>query len=426
MLKLSSLDDAPAILEREWPNTSTIRRQDLSFMRELMDAVGNPQDKLKIIHVAGTSGKTSTSFYAAALLHRAGKRVGLTVSPHVVLLNERVQINMQPLDEAVFCSELNEFMVLVKRSGLDPNYMDLIYAFAFWELARQRVEYAVVEVGIGGLLDATNVAGRQDKVCVLTDIGLDHTYILGDTLSKVATQKAGIIYPRNAVFCWQQTDEVINAFRAVCHQKQADFNILVRPGLGPDFAFLPSFQRRNFELALNAVQYVLKRDKAALNQTAVLSAAHTHIPARMEIFWQGNKAIILDGSHNPQKIHTLALAIKERFPGRKVAVMAGLSKSKSPENSIEARMHELMQLADHIILTSFTVRRAVAHGSLAPKQLAEACLSENYSNFEIIDNTEQAYQALLQRPEPVLLAAGSFFLLNHIRPLLTAGLGEQP
>ena len=157
----------------------------LDVMKALMEHLGNPQNQLRVLHVAGTSGKTSTAYYCAALLKEAGKKVGLSVSPHVDTVNERLQINGQPMPEAEFCKVLSEFLDVVAESGIKPSYFELLVAMTYWEFARQKVDYAVIEVGLGGLRDGTNVIERADKVCLITDIGLDHTEILGHTLTKI-------------------------------------------------------------------------------------------------------------------------------------------------------------------------------------------------------------------------------------------------
>jgi dihydrofolate synthase / folylpolyglutamate synthase len=419
-MQITRLVDVPALLQQKWPATVRNRhRMTLEYMRQLMEVVGNPQHTYKVIHVAGTSGKTSTAMYAAALLHAAGKRVGLTISPHVDYINERVQIDMVPLSEAVYCRELTIFTDLIERAGLKPSYFEMIYAFAFWELARQRVEYAVVEVGVGGLLDSTNVIERPDKVCIITDIGYDHMSILGNTLTEIATQKAGIIQFHNAVFCWQQSDEIMAPIYDAVRRQQADIHALETPGLPATFHFLPLFQRRNFELALTAVKEVLRRDSSRpMGHKAQLAAAHTPIPARMEIFYQAGKTIIIDASHNPQKLHALAVSIREQFPDQPIAALAAFVQSKTAESRVDGGMRELMALADHLVLTSFIVPHKATGRSVDPELMARVCAIHGYKTYEVIKDPVKAFQALVDRPEPVVLVAGSFFLLNHIRPLL--------
>ncbi|MCA9326649.1 hypothetical protein KC976_03555, partial [Candidatus Saccharibacteria bacterium] len=190
---LTTFADAQKVLRTYYANAQT--KYTLDNMCALMDHIGSPQEKIRVVHVAGTSGKTSTSYYAAALLRAAGLQVGLSVSPHVDQINERLQINGQPLSEAEFCQVLTEFLNAIKDAPVKPSYFELLTAMAFWEYARRGVDAAVMEVGLGGLLDATNVISRRDKICLITDIGLDHTEILGDTLVEIAQQKAGIIQP---------------------------------------------------------------------------------------------------------------------------------------------------------------------------------------------------------------------------------------
>ena len=141
--------------------------QKLGRMRKLMDFLGNPQEKIKVMHIAGTSGKTSTSYYTAALLHAAGKKVGLTVSPHVVDVRERAQIGMKVLEKDVWAEKMGEYFELVKGGGQKPSYMEFFMGFAFWLAEKESVDYMVVEVGLGGLYDATNVVLRADKVSLL-------------------------------------------------------------------------------------------------------------------------------------------------------------------------------------------------------------------------------------------------------------------
>jgi dihydrofolate synthase/folylpolyglutamate synthase len=170
-MHLTNLAEAERALEAYWPSQVSKHQNNLDPVRKLLRAAGNPQNTLRVVHVAGTSGKTSTAYYVAALLKAAGKKVGLAVSPHVDNLNERVQLDLSPLPEAEFCAELGKYLELVKQTGVVLNHFELLYAFAYLQFARLGVDYAVVEVGVGGLLDATNTVDRDDKVCVITDIG---------------------------------------------------------------------------------------------------------------------------------------------------------------------------------------------------------------------------------------------------------------
>ncbi len=198
-MNIRSIQEAEAALLPYVPLVAELTGKDTTLDRivPLMKLLGDPQDKLKIIHLAGTSGKTSTAYYMSALLQATGKKVGLTVSPHIDTIAERVQIDGLPLPETEFCRELGIFLDIVEFAEAPPSYFELLYAFALWVFERQQVDYAVVETGMGGLYDATNVASRPDKVCVITDIGFDHTHILGKTLPEIAAQKVGIVHDHN-------------------------------------------------------------------------------------------------------------------------------------------------------------------------------------------------------------------------------------
>ncbi len=419
MHTLTSLVDASAQLETWFPAKRNRHRMTLDHMRTLMAYLGDPQDAVKVVHVAGTSGKTSTAYYAAALLHAAGKRVGLTVSPHVASLNERVQIDMKPLPESLFCDELNTFLSLIEQGGFtDLTYFEVLCGFAYWQFVRQHVEYAVVEVGIGGLLDSTNVVTRADKVCILTDISFDHMSILGHTLSEIATQKAGIVQLHNSVFCWQQRTEIMEAFQRAARQKQADLEVLHTNYAPQDLSFLPPFQQRNFQLALHAVRAILRRDGGKLSPQSMQLAAHITVPARMEVFQMRDKTVIVDGSHNQQKIHALTEAIKAQYPSMPVTIIAAFTRSSRPEHRIDGGLKELMSVANYMILTSFIVDRRSPHPSLDPQVAARLCDAAGYNTYAVVPDPDAAFDAALARTEPIVVVTGSFFLLNHIRPLL--------
>jgi dihydrofolate synthase / folylpolyglutamate synthase len=416
MSQITTLAEAQVALEPYWPH-HTKHRRSLTFMAELMDYLGNPQNRLRIIHVAGTSGKTSTAYYCAALLRASGKKVGLTISPHVDTVNERVQINLAPLSERQFCAELTAFLALLQKGGFEPTYFELLHAFAFWIFARLQVEYAVVEVGVGGLLDSTNVISREDKICVLTDIGLDHTQILGDTIPQIAAQKAGIITLHNAVFCYRQSNEVMDVFTEAARQKQAQLYMLSRVPVHPEADDLPLFQRRNYGLAYAAVHYICQRDHLPAPAAEALHlAAHTHIPGRMELLRLRNKTLILDASHNAQKLHALAESIRQQFPRRPVAVLAALIAGRV--GRMEAAAKELSELADYLIVSSFSGGRDGPVHSLDPEVIAKACEKDGATSVDVIADPEAAFARLQKRPEKVLVVTGSFYLLNHIRPLV--------
>jgi dihydrofolate synthase / folylpolyglutamate synthase len=384
----------------------------LDVMRTLMQYLDNPQDKIRVVHVAGTSGKTSTAYYAAALLKASGKTVGLSVSPHVDTVNERVQINGAPLPEAEFCTALGEFLDIVAEAPVQPSYFELLVALAYWEFARRGLDYAVMEVGLGGLLDGTNVVTRADKVCVITDIGLDHTEILGDTVEKIAAQKAGIIHAGNEVFMYTQEASVMEVVREVATREGAqlhqlpDSSAIVRPGL-------PLFQQRNLGLAVAAISRALQTD---LSKAAIDAAVQLQVPARLERFTIGGKTVIVDGSHNQQKIHALLESVAQLYPGQSIAALCAFVKGN--DERWQGGLGELLPAANYILFTTFHGEQDLPKSSIPTDKLAEFCRTQQYTSFSIEDDPAAALAALLARPETVLLITGSFYLLNHLRPLV--------
>jgi len=307
-MKISSISQAEDVLQKYVPNVKSYNGDDMSLDRmwPLLEAVGNPHEKLRAIHLAGTSGKTSTAYYIAALLGTSGKKIGLTVSPHVDSITERVQINGKPITDKAFCEDFGKFIDLIKEVSINPSYFELMIVFVLWEFEKQGVDYAVIETGLGGLFDSTNVLTAPNKVCVITDIGIDHTNILGSTLSEITEQKAGIIHDDNAVYMYQQSAEIMGQIHQRLKQKHAKLQIIdnqIKPQFAKNlqFGILPKFQRRNWSLAQVVAEAIAKRDKFTI--TSEINPLTVVVPGRMEhSSLPDDSILIMDGSHNKQKM----------------------------------------------------------------------------------------------------------------------------
>lgn len=414
MPHINTFAEAQDALRPLYQNTRTL--YNLDTMQALMAFLNNPQNKLHIIHIAGTSGKTSTAYYTAALLRAQGLSVGLTVSPHVDTINERLQINGQLLPEAEYCALLSEFMDLIAGCNVTPSYFELLTALSYWEFARRGLDYAVIEVGMGGEMDATNIIARADKVCVITDIGLDHTEILGDTLGKIAWFKAGIITPQNQVFMYKQSDEVMEVVQAALTANQARLHAYA-PTIGVMREDLPLFQQRNLGLAVQVVNYVNERDgRKTLSGQHIDAACNTIVPARLERFQINGKTVIIDGSHNQQKMQTLLASINKLYPGQAIAVLASFVDGS--EQRWQDAITELTGVASQIIFTSFHSEKDMPKTSADPARFVTHCLELGYEACRVEPDPAQAFDLLQTCPEPILLVTGSFYLLNHIRPLM--------
>lgn len=416
----TSLEAAEAKLAQYVPAVKEITGKDITLqrMQPLMEALGNPQDKLKIIHVAGTSGKTSTAYYIAKMLQQPGTKVGLTVSPHIDKVTERLQINSEPIDEWTFCEELGTFLSVIEPVRPQPTYFELLVAFAYWYFEKSGVDIAVVETGFGGLHDGTNVAQSSDKVCVITDIGLDHIAILGDTLPKIAAQKAGIIHPGNQVFTYRQPSDVMEVFERHCREVGATLHVVEQETLRQQFGIdelseLPLFQQRNWLLARQVCEYVAKISSRETANILLEESTSVQVPGRMEIMQVAQKTLLLDGAHNQQKMQAFAESFQQYFPGRKATVLLSLKKDKAYRQVFKI----LKPITDVLIVTSFDALQDLPVSSMDPEVLAAAAKQEGFNEVHVLPNIKDAYMKLVSMPGSYGIVTGSFYLLGLIRKL---------
>lgn len=387
----------------------------LDRIQSVLKKLGNPQDAVRVVHVAGTSGKTSTSYYIAALLTRNGCKVGLSVSPHIDEINERLQINMVPLEEAAYCHALTEFFERVQPAKVPGlTYFELLVAFAYWYFAREQVDYAVMEVGVGGLLDGTNVVTREDKVCVITDIGIDHAQILGSTLSAIAAQKAGIIQAGNHVFGYTQVPEIHAQITQAAEQKQAIVHACEYDPAVHRHINLPDFQRRNWVLAAHVFQYIAERDglrPMLLNDWQASQAQY--IPGRMERLKIGSKTVILDGSHNPQKMQAFARSLLEQGIDGATCIL-----TFKQDKDIAGALTALRPVVGMPIAVAFQSQQDTVHISLPVSSLADL-ISENIGTQPYVASTlGEALHKALAGPSEYILVCGSFYILHEARAVV--------
>jgi dihydrofolate synthase/folylpolyglutamate synthase len=397
----------------------------LDTMRQLMEVLGNPQNRCRVLHVAGTSGKSSTSYYLAALLRATGASVGLCTSPHILEVNERVQINLEPLAEEPFCKGLSEFWDIATGTGLRPSYFEMLVAFAYWEFDRRHLDYVVMEVGVGGLLDGTNVVDNENKVCIITDIGLDHTKLLGSTIPEIAAQKAGIIQPHTDVFMYEQGKDVMEVVQQRCALQQARLHTVQTSDAFAGYG-LPLFQQRNLRLAQEVVAYVLQRDgRPPLAPRQLQSASQVLVPGRMETFHIGEKILIIDGAHNEQKMTALTSSITAAYPDQPVAVL--LSVVHGQDERWRKSLGVLLPSVSSCIVTSFHQEADDRiKSSVAAEDIAAYVRSISDTSLQVEPDVEKAFTLLQQSKEPILLVTGSLYLLGDVLRLLGGAKPELP
>ena len=379
----------------------------------LMQLFDNPQHKLKIVHIAGTSGKTSTAYYLSALLKQAGQKVGLTVSPHVDSITERVQINGRALSDKLFADLLTEFIFKVNQAGLKCTYFELMYCFSFWVFAKQKVDYAVVETGVGGLYDATNIATAKDKVCVITDIGFDHVALLGNTLSTIARQKAGIIHPFNSVITYRKSKAVFNEILDQASKNKSQLVVASEPKNEPVFINnLPYYQKRNWWLAKQTYDFIAARDhldKLSPNQLKLSQS--THIPGRMDIAHLGQKTIVMDGAHNSQKLSAFVKSFQALYPNQKGLVILGLKEGKDSLGIAKI----LKPVASKVVVTRFYSSRTLPAKAADPNKLAALLVRSGLTSVEAEPNQKSAIEKAFNSDSDIIIITGSFYLLSQLR-----------
>ncbi len=408
---IQTIVEAERYLSGFMGRTAQITGKDVTVQRmwPLLSLVGNPESKLKVIHIAGTSGKTSTAYYIASLLQQSGKKVGLTVSPHIRSITERLQIDGRPVSDKEFCKLLNKFADIV-GSDTDATYFEILIAFVLWAFAELEVDYAVLETGLGGLHDATNVCRREDKVCVITDIGFDHQHILGNTLHEIAGQKIGIIHPENVVFVYEQSNEIQNVFTEYADRVGAILNTVEPKNLDIP---LPKYQVRNWNLAYEAYEYIEDRDNLPeITQDSIIKT-YINVPGRMhELEYHGVK-FVLDGAHNVQKMTAFVDSFQAKYPGQKVTAILSIKEDKDYKHVVEV----LSVILKKALCVNFELRQDMPIKSVDPIKVHDTCMSLGI-NSEVVDTIKIAVEKIIDNKESLVVVTGSLYLLGSVLEII--------
>ena len=284
----------------------------------LMAHVGDPHLHLKAIHVAGTNGKGSTAHLIAAALHASGRKVGLFTSPHLVSLTERIRINGQPIPEQVIADFVTEHKAFL--DAVQPSFFETMTAVGFWYFVQQNVDIAVIEVGLGGRLDSTNVL--TPILSVITNIGLDHTEFLGNTLTQIAREKAGIIKPQVPVVIGETHPQTMNVFLAKAQEcgseiffaDQCEYLRRTRLQVAPDCELHGNYQEHNLQTAFVALRELTNIQCPISNIQIAEGFAHvctlTGLRGRWETLCE-RPLTICDTGHNSHGLQYVARQLKE-------------------------------------------------------------------------------------------------------------------
>ena len=395
----------------------------LDRTRELLGKLDDPQKELKFIHIAGTNGKGSTAAMLSSILEEAGYRVGLYTSPFINRFNERMQVNHQPIPDEELAA-LTEYVRPHADAMADsPTEFELITALAMVWFARQKCDIVVLEVGMGGELDSTNIIDVPEAA-VIAAMGLDHVKELGPTMADIARAKAGIIKEGGRVVSYGGNPEADEVIAAVCRARNAslcqpDFSAIV-PGdfglEGQTFSYkgwrglriplVGAYQMNNAAVVLETVEVLRQRGWSVSDEAVRQGLADTRWPARFEVL-RRDPVFIVDGGHNPHGIRATAESLSRLFPGRKITFVTGVMADKDVEHILGL----IVPLADQF----FTVRpdnpRAMDAGELATR--IEAMGAKATACASVRDGVDRAIQA--EGPHGVACALGSLYMSGEVR-----------
>ena len=355
----------------------------LDRIQKVLENLGNPQDSLKYIHVAGTNGKGSTCAMLDSILREAGYKVGLYTSPHIFEYTERIKINGQEISKEDFANLFEE----VASVGFHLTEFETLTAMMFLYFQRNNVEIVILETGMGGRFDATNVI-KENLCSIITQIDLDHTDRLGKTKDEIAFEKAGIIKPKCPLVTSMGYEEIRD--RA---DELDSLLLFTSPFVQQDFvealALKGLHQVENLALVITAINYLFKD----IDETTIKKGlAKVKNPCRFEYFPEKN--LIIDASHNPNGIRALRENLDYYYPNQKRRFIFGCLKNKDYEKMMEI----LFQEGDEVYLNEFDYKNACTY-----KELSAVCPVKN-----------QKYEGQELIPDKLTIICGSFYMLSDL------------
>lgn len=410
----------------------------LDRMRALLSRLGNPHQRLRIVHVAGTKGKGSTSAMLASILRKAGYRTGLFTSPHLVRVEERFQVDGEPISSDELTLLLHEVReAAAARPADSPTFFEAATAVGFLHFVRRRVDVAVIEVGLGGRLDSTNVC--QPMIAIITSISLDHTKQLGDRLASIAMEKAGIIKPRRPALSGATVPEARGVIEEICRQRQAPLRQLgaeihydYEPGLVTPDSFrrprmrlstdkrawpplelnlLGEHQAANAALAVACVEQLRNEGWHLPDEAVTNGLAEVEWAARLEVV-RRRPLVILDCAHNVASASAVIETLCHSFPaGRRILLFAG-----SSDKDLPGMLRILAPHFQHAILTRYTN----SPRWVAPEQLAHWLRLAGEIPMTLSPTPAQAWRTALElaQAEDLVCITGSIFLAGELRPVV--------
>ena len=417
--------EAIAYIERyTWSTT----RLGLGRTRALLHALGDPQEKLRFIHVAGSNGKGSTCAMLERIMRCAGYRTGLYISPYIQQFGERMQVSGENIGDGDLAALTERVRAVADAMADHPSQFELVTAIAMLYFLQQRCDIVVLEVGMGGALDSTNVIPCPEAA-VITNLGLEHTEYLGSTLAEIAAAKGGIIKSGGVAVCYECDDEAMAVLQAICREKGAKMRLsregdavgvsrsldgqrFIWDGRTYDLPLLGAHQLRNAAVVLETVQVLREKGWCIQERAVQQGLRQVQWPARFEIL-RRKPLYILDGGHNPQCAQALARNLADYLPGQRVTFLLGVLRDKDYRQILGL----IAPYAEKLICVTPDSPRALTGAELA------AAAREMGLAAESCDTIEDGVARSAAEPGPVV-AFGSLYLAGRVRtvfPLLEKG-----
>lgn len=397
----------------------------LTKIEEILEAVGNPHREIQAIHIGGTNGKGSTAAIIASILRKEGYRVGLYTSPHLIRFTERMKVNEKEIEKEEVASLTEWMRERIGAAGIAPpfTFFDFTTAMVFLYFKQKMVDLAVLEVGLGGRLDSTNVI--DPLLSIITNIGKDHEDVLGKGILRIAGEKAGIIKESRPLITAATQPRVLRLFSKICREKKAPFF-----RVGKEFHYVlagegsfsyEGLHRKLWDLSLN-----LRGSHQMVNATTALGAMEilddlgyrvsndaiveglkvVEWPGRLEMV-SSSPRVLLDGAHNPEGALSLRESLEKDFRYHHLILLIGIMKDKD----VHSILHSLSPLADHIIFTRPGTDRA------ASPALLRKALGRNGKKAEVIEDFRKAIDRglSLAGEEDILCITGSLYTVGEAR-----------
>lgn len=410
-------------------------RLGLDNTSKLLELLGNPQENLNIVHVAGTNGKGSVCSFIAKILQEEGYRVGLYTSPFLETFTERIRIDGKNIPEeevAKIVSIIKEKIEIMVKEGYSyPTEFEIVTAMAFYYYHQQKVDYLVLEVGLGGRYDSTNII-KNPLVSVLVSISLDHIGVLGDTIGKIAYEKAGIIKENSTTIVYKQLKEAEEVIKEVCKEKKSEYievnfddvnikksdiqsqvydcSVMGKKYEDLEIKLIGDHQVNNSILALNVIQFLRDNKNLKISEESIRKGLiNTEWPGRIEKI-KDNPLFIIDGAHNEDGARSLAKALDKNFKGEKLTLLIGMLEDKDINSVLEI----LMPRFNKVITTTPDSDRAMNADKLKEK------ISKYIGDITSKPDIKEAlnYTLEISNKNDIIISAGSLYMIGKVRTLM--------